>query len=162
MSEREITGLVEKLAELLLAGQQHLCTAESCTGGWISKSLTDRSGSSAWFDCGLVTYSNEAKQSLLGVTAELLEQHGAVSRAVAEAMVAGALERCGADAALAVTGIAGPDGGTADKPVGTVWFAWQLRGQVPVSHAICFAGDRDSVRHQIVAEALRGMVQLLG
>jgi nicotinamide-nucleotide amidase len=161
MSEHEIALLAGELAEALTARGGRLCTAESCTGGWISKALTDRAGSSVWFDCGFVTYSNSAKQALLNVGAELLNQHGAVSQPVAEAMVAGALERSAADIALAVTGIAGPDGGTAVKPVGTVWFAWQLRGQEVLSHSIVFPGDRDSVRQQTVAEALRGALRLL-
>lgn len=161
MSAGEITTLVEELATVLTTAQRRLCTAESCTGGWISKSLTDLAGSSAWFECGFSTYSDSAKQALLGVPAETLARHGAVSGEVAVAMVAGALAKSGADAALAVTGIAGPDGGSDDKPVGTVWFGWQLRGQAAVSRSAQFDGDRNAVRQQAVAEALRGMLQLL-
>jgi nicotinamide-nucleotide amidase len=151
--------LVERLATALLARQARVATAESCTGGWIAKTLTDRPGSSAWFEYGFVCYGNNAKASMLGVSPALLEQHGAVSAPVAEAMVTGALAASGADLAIAVTGIAGPDGGTEDKPVGTVWFGFGLRGQHPVSVRHHFDGDRDTVRRQTVSTALSGAVE---
>ena len=137
-----------------------LVTAESCTGGWIAKVVTDIAGSSAWFDCGMAVYSYEAKQALLGVRPQTLEEHGAVSRETAIEMVSGALVHSGATVAVAVTGIAGPGGGTEDKPVGTVWIAWKRRGGYPQAQVFAFAGDRDAVRRQTVAEALRGLERL--
>ncbi|HEY5719883.1 MAG TPA: nicotinamide-nucleotide amidohydrolase family protein [Gammaproteobacteria bacterium] len=148
--------LVAAIAERLLARGWWLACAESCTGGWIAKVLTDLPGSSRWFERGLVTYSNRAKQELLGVPAALLEQHGAVSAAVVQAMADGLRARSGADLAVAVSGVAGPDGGSAEKPVGTVWFAWA--GPRPRSACVRFAGDRDAVRRQAVAHALRGVL----
>ncbi|MFE8071900.1 nicotinamide-nucleotide amidase [Marinobacteraceae bacterium S3BR75-40.1] len=134
-----------------------LATAESCTGGWIAKALTDVPGSSAYLECGLVTYSNDAKQELLGVTPLSLDKHGAVSEAVVREMVIGALTATGADIAVSVSGVAGPDGGTAEKPVGMVWFAWGRQGEEP--EAVCeqFGGDRDSVRRQAVLFALQAV-----
>ncbi|MEE4185271.1 MAG: nicotinamide-nucleotide amidohydrolase family protein [Gammaproteobacteria bacterium] len=151
--------LVERLAAALSAAQAAVATAESCTGGWIAKTLTDRPGSSGWFGYGFVTYSNQAKMDLLGVPAEVLEAHGAVSEATALAMAAGAAERSGARYSVAVTGIAGPDGGSADKPVGTVWFAWHSAGEAPLTARHVFAGDRDTVRRQTVTTALYGLVE---
>jgi len=148
---------VSALAELLLARGWRLATAESCTGGLIAASCTALSGSSAWFERGFVTYSNEAKTELLGVPAELIAQHGAVSEPVALAMAQGALQRARAEVAVAVTGIAGPTGGSADKPVGTVWVAWALQGAP--AHATChhFDGDRAQVRAATVRDALAGV-----
>ncbi|MEL7447894.1 MAG: nicotinamide-nucleotide amidohydrolase family protein [Pseudomonadota bacterium] len=131
-------------------------TAESCTGGWIAKALTDVAGSSAWFDRAFITYSNDAKTDMLGVPPATLDAHGAVSEAVVRAMAAGALERSGAGAAVAVSGIAGPGGGSADKPVGTVWFAWAARGAVDARREL-FKGDREAVRRQAVVVALDGL-----
>ena len=152
------------LAEQLGAAARHhhhtLVTAESCTGGWIAKTLTDIAGSSQWFECGLAAYSYEAKQALLGVRPETLEHHGAVSRETVIEMVSGALVHSGATLAVAVTGIAGPGGGTADKPVGTVWVAWKRRGGYPQAQVFHFDGDREAVRRQTVAAALRGMALL--
>jgi len=158
------TGLTQYAAEL--SGQLHragliMATAESCTGGWVAKVLTDIIGSSEWFDCSFVTYSNQAKQGMLGVRAETLERHGAVSDAVVREMVAGALARSRADLALSVSGIAGPGGGSAEKPVGTVWFAWQRRDGEPVTACHRFEGDRDGVRRQAVVMALQGLRALL-
>jgi len=124
----------------------------------VAKTLTDIAGSSAWFRGGVVAYSNDLKASLLMVPPSLLELHGAVSEPVARAMAEGALEAAGADAAVAVTGVAGPGGGTADKPVGTVWFAWARRGVATRSRRERFAGDRDAVRRATVARALKGLV----
>ncbi|MBS0567510.1 MAG: CinA family protein [Proteobacteria bacterium] len=138
-----------------------LVTAESCSGGWIAKTLTDIAGSSAWFECGVVVYSYEAKESLLGVRPETLEEHGAVSRETVIEMVAGALARFGATVAVAVTGIAGPSGGTADKPVGTVWIGWKRRGGYAHAEQFHFDGDREAVRRQTVAAALRGVLKIL-
>ena len=134
-----------------------LVTAESCTGGWIAKVVTDIPGSSDWFDCGMATYSYEAKQAMLGVNPHTLEVHGAVSRECVVEMVSGALVHSGATVAVAVTGIAGPTGDTPDKPVGTVWIAWKRRGGYPIAEKFAFDGDRDAVRRQTVAAALRGL-----
>jgi nicotinamide-nucleotide amidase len=138
-----------------------LCTAESCTGGWIAKTVTDIPGSSAWFDCGMAAYSYEAKQALLGVRPETLEHFGAVSRETVIEMVSGALVHSGAGIAVAVTGIAGPGGGSEDKPVGTVWVAWKRRGGYARAQVFHFDGDRDAVRRQTVAAALEGIGQHL-
>lgn len=139
-----------------------LATAESCTGGWVAKCVTDVPGSSAWFEAGLVTYSNRAKETLLGVPRDLLIRHGAVSEAVVREMAAGALRVTDADRVIAVTGIAGPSGGTEDKPVGLVWLAWGRRGDDELTVA-CerFAGNRGDVRRQTVARALRTMSDVL-
>ena len=153
--------LVDRISAALRAKAARISVAESCTGGWIAKTLTDVPGSSAWFEYGFVCYGNNAKQDMLNVPAEVLERHGAVSRETAEALVAGALAVSGADAALAVTGIAGPDGGTVEKPVGTVWFAWGWRGQPAVSRVQHFNGDRDQVRHSSLIEALNGLLEIL-
>ena len=138
-----------------------LATAESCTGGWIAKLCTDIPGSSDWFEGGAVTYGNGLKQALLGVTTVTLERHGAVSRECALEMVAGALARFEASVAVAVTGIAGPTGGTPDKPVGTVWIAWQRRGGAARAEEFHFDGNRDAVRRQTVAMALDGVRKLV-
>jgi nicotinamide-nucleotide amidase len=159
--DAELERLVDRLARALTGHGWTLATAESCTGGWIAKCCTDRAGSSAWFERGYVTYSNRAKQDLLGVEAALLECEGAVSRGTALAMAVGARTRGGVDAALAVTGIAGPDGGSADKPVGTVWFGWALGAAEAEAEVACFTGPRDAVRRQAVAHALRGLIARL-
>ncbi len=136
-----------------------LATAESCTGGLIAGACTDLGGSSNWFERGFVTYSNEAKTDLLGVDAALITQHGAVSQAVARAMAAGALAHSQAQVAVAVTGVAGPTGGSPDKPVGLVWFGLALPGQV-LTEKMNFAGDRAAVRAATVQHALRRLVEL--
>lgn len=149
--------IVGQIAGHLRDSGTRLAVAESCTGGWIAKVLTDLPGSSAWFEYGFVSYGNNAKASMLGVDAMLIEQHGAVSQEVAEAMAHGAANAAGADWSLAVTGVAGPDGGTRAKPVGTVWFAWRdPRGTVD-SDRQCFAGNRDGIRRATVAHALSGL-----
>jgi nicotinamide-nucleotide amidase len=138
-----------------------LATAESCTGGWIAKVLTDIPGSSGWFDRGYVTYSNRAKEEMLGVSAETLALYGAVSEAVVREMVEGTLIRSGAAIAIAVSGVAGPEGGSEEKPVGTVWFAWSRTGADSVSERFQFAGNREEVRHQSVRVALERLLELL-
>ena len=157
------TGLaeqVEKLAAVLSAWGWKMASAESCTGGWIAKCCTDRAGSSAWFERGFVTYSNAAKIESLGVRPATLEMGGAVSREAALQMADGARRAAGVEIAVAVTGIAGPDGGTPDKPVGTVWFAWSQAGRSEAKlHR--FEGNRDSVRRQSVACALQGLIDRL-
>jgi nicotinamide-nucleotide amidase len=159
-SDAELQALAESLGRQLRESRDHLVTAESCTGGWIAKTVTDIAGSSDWFDCGMVAYSYEAKQALLGVRAETLEIHGAVSRETVVEMVSGALVNSGAGIAVAVTGIAGPGGGSDDKPVGTVWIGWKRRGGYARAEAFHFEGDRDRVRRQTVAAALRGLEDL--
>jgi nicotinamide-nucleotide amidase len=135
-----------------------LATAESCTGGMIAAACTDLPGSSDWFERGFVTYSNEAKTESLGVDAALIAQHGAVSEIVARAMAFGAVRHSHASVSVAVTGVAGPTGGTPDKPVGTVWFAWQVDGRLS-SETKRFDGDRAAVRRQTVDHALRRLVE---
>ena len=160
-TDDELRTLAEVLGARLRDSRDHLVTAESCTGGWIAKTVTDIAGSSDWFDCGMVAYSYEAKQALLGVQPQTLATHGAVSRETAIEMVSGALVHSGASVAVAVTGIAGPGGGTPDKPVGTVWIAWKRRGGYPRAEMFRFDGDRERVRRQSVAAALRGLEMLL-
>jgi nicotinamide-nucleotide amidase len=154
--------LARQVGEAMLAGGRRLVTAESCTGGWIAKCLTDVAGSSGWFERGYVTYSNLAKEQSLGVAAAVIEIFGAVSRPTAEQMAAGALHVSGADFAVAVTGIAGPDGGSADKPVGLVWFALARREAAPVAAERYFSGDREAIRRAAVAEALRLVIAAAG
>lgn len=161
-TDQELEALAEALGQQLLAARQVLVTAESCTGGWIAKCMTDVPGSSGWFDCGMAAYSYEAKQALLGVRPETLEQFGAVSRETLVEMVSGALVHSGATIAVAVTGIAGPGGGSDDKPVGTVWIGWKRRGGYARAEVFHFAGDRDAVRRQTVAKALQGLAAQLG
>ena len=156
-----MNALAEKVAARLLARKAMLATAESCTGGWVSQALTAIGGSSAWFERGFVTYSNAAKEEMLGVHAETLARHGAVSEAVAREMALGALAHSHASIALAVTGIAGPSGGSAEKPVGTVCFAWAAAGAPAHAETRHFAGDREAVRRQSVERALAGVLELL-
>ena len=150
------------LAEQLTQRGWMLATAESCTGGWIAKCCTDMAGSSAWFDRGFITYSNAAKQDMLGVRAETLAQYGAVSEAVVAEMAMGALQHSQAHIAVAVSGIAGPSGGSVEKPVGTVCFAWAVRGGEVTTTTCHFAGDREAVRWQATEYALYGLLQRIG
>ncbi|MEO8161160.1 MAG: nicotinamide-nucleotide amidohydrolase family protein [Arenimonas sp.] len=152
--------LAEQVGERLRANRHTMCTAESCTGGWIAKTITDIPGCSDWFECGVAAYSYEAKQALLGVRAETLTQHGAVSRETVLEMVSGALIASGASLAVAVTGIAGPTGGTSGKPVGEVWIGWKRRNRYPFARVFHFAGDREAVRRQTVAAALIGLLDI--
>jgi nicotinamide-nucleotide amidase len=149
------------VADLLLKRQWMLTTAESCTGGLIAATCTDLAGSSAWFERGFVTYSNAAKTELLGVDAALITQHGAVSEPVVRAMVQGALAHAHAQVALAVTGVAGPSGGSPDKPVGTVWLGWATPDQ-NVTELCHFEGDRQAVRRSTVQHALARLANMLG
>lgn len=154
-----IETLCGQLADLLQKKHWQLATAESCTGGLIAGACTDLAGSSHWFERGFVSYSNEAKTELLGVDAALIARHGAVSEPVARAMAQGALAHSRAQVAVAVTGIAGPTGGSADKPVGTVWFGWCVQGAL-TSEMRRFAGDRAAVRTATVRHALRRLLAL--
>jgi nicotinamide-nucleotide amidase len=155
LSDSALRVLAERAGALLLAAGCRVATAESCTGGWVAKCLTDIPGSSQWFERGYVTYSNLAKEQSLGVAASVIETFGAVSRPAAEQMASGALHASGADLAVAITGIAGPDGGGPDKPVGLVWFALAQRSAPPVVLERQFAGDREAIRRAAVATALR-------
>jgi nicotinamide-nucleotide amidase len=159
--EPQIQNTVIRLAELLKARGWKLATAESCTGGWIAKVCTDLAGSSDWFERGFVTYSNEAKVADLEVCRKELNLDGAVSETVAQQMAKGARRRAGVEVAVAVTGIAGPGGGSAEKPVGTVWFGYSIEHQSTEAECQHFPGDRKAVRLQTVAHALDGLVRRL-
>ncbi|MBT7307554.1 MAG: nicotinamide-nucleotide amidohydrolase family protein [Gammaproteobacteria bacterium] len=152
-----VEQILQKLSHQLLERGWKVAAAESCTGGWIAKLLTDLPGSTAWFERGFVTYSNEAKVDMLGLSAATLQQHGAVSEATVKEMVAGALDHSHADLAVAVSGIAGPSGGSVDKPVGLVWFGWQRRDGRCHCESRQFEGGRDAVRAQTVWVALKGL-----
>lgn len=160
-TDAELLALASEVAVEVQQRRLMLVTAESCSGGWIAKTLTDLPGSSAWFDAGVVTYSYEAKEALLGVNPRTLEHSGAVSEETVLEMVSGALARFGAGVAVAVTGIAGPSGGTPDKPVGTVWIGWKRRGGYGHARLFHFPGDREAVRRQTVAAALIGLRRTL-
>ena len=155
--DHALDELARQAGEHLRGRHDSLVTAESCTGGWIAKTVTGISGSSDWFDSGMVAYSYEAKQALLGVRPQTLESQGAVSRETVIEMVSGALVHSGAGIAVAVTGIAGPGGGSEGKPVGTVWVAWKRRGGYAKAEVFHFDGDREAIRRQTVAVALRGL-----
>jgi nicotinamide-nucleotide amidase len=154
--------MIAEVAAHQLAGGRQLVTAESCTGGWIAKACTDLPGSSRWFRGGAVVYDDELKSALLGVRPRTLAEQGAVSEATVREMATGALERLGGDVAVAVSGIAGPGGGTLDKPVGTVWFGWAARtgaGTAVRAAQHRFAGDREQVRREALMTALRGVLE---
>jgi nicotinamide-nucleotide amidase len=162
-SDAVLMALSEKVGAWLLERKLHIVTAESCTGGWVGKVLTDVSGSSAWYLGGVVSYSNELKMSLLGARSATLASHGAVSEATVREMASGALDKLGGDIAVAVTGVAGPDGGTLSKPVGTVWFGWALRSNVGVTVRVArevFVGDREAVRRAAVERAIAEVFNL--
>ena len=159
-SEHSAQYLCRLLADLLIKNDLKLVTAESCTGGMISSACTDLAGSSNWFERGFVTYSNAAKTEMLGVDAALIEAHGAVSEAVARAMAFGAIRHSAAQISIAVTGVAGPSGGSAAKPVGTVWFGFSVQGRLH-SESMRFDGDRAAVREQTVAHALGRVTSLM-
>lgn len=165
MGDRVLQALAAQLGERLLATGQRLMTVESCTGGWVAQVLTSVPGSSQWFERGLVTYSNRAKTDLAGVNPTLLEQFGAVSEEVAAAMARGGLARSRANLSLAITGIAGPGGGSTEKPVGTVWFAWAgfpgTDDNEPETSHRRFIGNREAVRRKSVQYALEGVLERL-
>jgi len=161
-TDSELQRLATKVGALLIDSERRIVTAESCTGGWIAKVMTDIPGSSNWFLGGIVAYSNTLKQSLLGVLPSTLAAHGAVSAETAREMAIGALETLGGQVAVAVTGIAGPDGGQPGKPVGTVWFAWAWRSHDEIATRVAletFSGDREAVRRQTVARALNELLR---
>lgn len=157
--EKACYTLAKQLGECLRQHQWSCSVAESCTGGSLAAAITDCPGSSLWFDRGFVTYSNQAKQDLLGVSVQTLTQYGAVSEQTVREMAEGALEKSAAQVTIAISGVAGPDGGTANKPVGTVWIAWSfLPSQKTVARCFLFQGNRATVRQQAVYEALAGML----
>jgi nicotinamide-nucleotide amidase len=163
MTDSELVNLATKVGAHLRETERRLVTAESCTGGWLGKTVTDVIRSSDWYLGGVVVYSNTLKQTLLGVLHSTLASHGAVSEEAAREMSIGALETLGGQVAIAVTGIAGPDGGQPAKPVGTVWFGWAWRsGDEIETRVACeaFAGDREAVRRQSVARALQEVLKL--
>jgi nicotinamide-nucleotide amidase len=160
LNEPETSQLCAEVAQALIARNWKLATAESCTGGMIAAACTDLGGSSQWFERGFVTYSNEAKVDSLGVDPALIAGHGAVSEVVARAMAFGAIRHSLAQASVAVTGVAGPTGGSQDKPVGTVWFGFQVDGRL-TSETVRFDGDRAAVRTATVQHALRRLLELL-
>lgn len=155
----DTTQLAARLGQHLLEASAQVSTAESCTGGGIAQAITRIPGSSAWFEAGYVTYSNRQKTQQLGVAHELFERFGAVSREVVEAMARGAQERSSSRYSVAVSGVAGPDGGSIEKPVGTVWICWGASEQLTAQRFL-FAGDRDAVRRQTIEAALEGLIQL--
>ncbi len=155
------TKTAQELAKLLEQRQQVVAVAESCTGGWIAKVLTDLAGCSAWFDRGFVTYTNEAKHQMLGVSIKTIETFGAVSEETVHEMVLGVLNNSPARYSLAVSGIAGPSGAAEGKPVGTVWFGWAIRDEEVVAECCCFEGDREAVRRQAVVYSLRRLVEIV-
>lgn len=159
MDKSMLSKLMDDLAQQLRHHQFRLVTAESCTGGWISKVCTDVTGSSDWFECGFVTYSNQAKQDMLEVSEETLTLYGAVSEATAAEMARGAIANSQADVAVAVTGIAGPGGATEDKPVGMVCFGWIVPERDDTTQVMYFEGNREAVRSQTVEHALKGLLQ---
>ena len=164
ITDQDLYRLAEEVGQGARAAGWRLVTAESCTAGWIAKALTDVPGSSQWVDSGYVTYSNTAKMRDVGVSSRTLDEHGAVSEATVREMAEGALRAAGVEMAIAVSGIAGPDGGTTEKPVGTVWFAIataEMRGPATVCELRRFAGSREEVRRRSVDHALRLALRLL-
>ena len=159
MTDSELMQLSEKVGRALKARGATVTTAESCTGGWIAKAITDIAGSSAWFERGFVTYSNEAKSQMIGVSEATLRDNGAVSEPVVVEMAIGALKAARAHFAVSISGIAGPDGGSEEKPVGTVWFAFASASGEGITRRECFSGDRDAVRRQATAYALQTLWQ---
>lgn len=156
----DLSELSTRLGQALLAKNRFLAIAESCTGGGIAQAVTDIPGSSEWFDCGFVVYSNDAKTELLGIPAALIAQHGAVSEEIAAEMVRGAVANSNASVAMSATGIAGPGGAVPGKPVGTVCFGWAIGDETHTERRV-FSGDRRAVREQAVAHALQGLLRRL-
>jgi nicotinamide-nucleotide amidase len=161
VSDEELIRLARELGDKLLARGWMLATAESCTGGWVGQLLTALPGSSQWYERGFITYANAAKTEMLGVPAGLIEAHGAVSEEIAGAMAAGALKHSHAQATLAISGIAGPGGGSPQKPVGLVCYGWALKDGTLMSSTCRLDGDREEIRSRAVAAALRGLIDLL-
>lgn len=160
--DNQIFTLAERTGRLLARHKILLVTAESCTGGWIAEAVTAVAGSSAWFERGFVSYSNQAKQDMLGVPANTLKQHGAVSEEVVLEMARGAIQYSKGHISIAVSGVAGPDGGTAEKPVGTVWIGWGQKLGHAEAECFLFRGDRQAIREQTVIRALQGLIARMG
>ncbi len=160
MSVQDIHHLAERVGHDLVQANMRMVTAESCTGGWVACAVTAVAGSSEWFERGFVTYTNTSKQEMLGVAAATLDQFGAVSEQTVGEMARGALQHSHAQVAVAISGIAGPDGGSAEKPVGTVWLAWASGEQLQTQKAL-FSGDREQVREQAVQTALQGIIDII-
>ena len=160
-NNQSIAAIAKQVGEALRRTEAKVTTAESCTGGGIAEAITAIAGSSYWFEYGYITYANKAKNQLLNVQQQTLDRYGAVSEQVVQQMAVGAIKSSGADYAIAVSGIAGPDGGTAEKPVGTVWIAWQWEDKI-LSRCFCFSGGREAVRLATVMAALEGTLTLLG
>jgi len=158
-TDNDLISLVKHVSHVLKELGWTIGAVESCTGGWLSKVCTDQPGSSSWFDCGFVTYSNQSKQDLVNVSKKTLDTYGAVSEQTAIEMAQGGLAHSSADMSVAITGIAGPDGGAIEKPVGTVWFAWAIRNQGAKTQKCQFEGDREQVRLQAVITALQGIIK---
>ncbi|MDH5765810.1 MAG: CinA family protein [Gammaproteobacteria bacterium] len=161
IDDETLHALAQKLGKQLVDKKMLMAAAESCTGGWLAKCITDLDGSSSWFECSLVVYHNEVKQGILGVSAKALKDYGAVSQPVVKEMVLGLLDRCNSAIGVSISGIAGPTGGTENKPVGTVWIAWARPGRVIEAVKFQFSGDREAVRRQAVYEALNGLLRIL-
>ena len=161
MTEPDIQQTALELSKVLLKKNICLSSAESCTGGWIAKIATDIDGSSQWFDCSIVTYSNQSKINLLGVSSKTLDDYGAVSQPVVKEMVLGLLDRSNVGIGVSVSGIAGPGGGAVSKPVGTVWIAWATPGHMVEAIKYQFDGDREQVRLQAVDAAMKGVIRIL-
>ena len=161
MNQKKLERISSELGELLKLKDFTFTCAESCTGGWVGHALTSIPGSSEWFGSSFVTYSYEAKTEILGVSSQDLDSFGAVSEEIVEQMVSGAIDKSGADVGVAISGIAGPDGGTDTKPVGTVCFAWKINGQEIITSSEHFSGDRNEVRYSSVERALMGTIELI-
>jgi nicotinamide-nucleotide amidase len=161
LESQNLEQLAANLGAILKQKSHYLALAESCTGGMVAEAITSVAGSSAWFDCGFVTYSNQAKINMLGVSAQTLEKYGAVSEETAKEMVQGCLKNSQAQVAGSITGIAGPDGGTADKPVGTVWLAWAGDNLPLETKVYVFAGNRQQIRQQATAALMAGFIEQL-
>jgi len=161
MKEETLKELAQELGECMIARGVKLACAESCTGGWLSKIITDLPGSSAWFETSIVCYSNESKSTLLGVPPAVLDEFGAVSGETVLAMTDGLFEHTATDVAISISGIAGPDGGTEEKPVGLVWLCWGKRGKTSFAFPYNFEGDREQVRLQSIETALNAILDLL-
>lgn len=162
MADENLQKLATQVGKVLLAREQMLALAESCTGGWIGQAVTAVAGSSAWFERGFITYSNLAKTEMLGVTAEAIRDHGAVSEVVVEQMAAGALMHSQAQWSIAVSGVAGPGGGSAGRPVGSVWIAWCGPDNLPQAQRFCLPGTRQAIRRESVIAGLQGLLTRLG
>ena len=161
MTESKIIELIQTLAPKLVTQHKRIATAESCTGGLVAKLCTDINGSSQWFDCGIVSYSNQSKINLLNVSTSTLDSHGAVSRAIVREMVLGLLNTSNVDIGVSISGIAGPSGGDDKKPVGTVWIAWATSSSSVDEALFQFNGDREQVRLQAAYEAIKGINERL-